>query len=199
MKSYLQELENNEAILLIYLANELPEADRAKVDGMLVSDPKLRNQLENLRQTQELGFAALASLDAMSRPPVAPIRAQNQVSQLVRRWVDKRKRAETAAFGPQRRMPWFRTAFAMAASLVIVCYIWAVYHTSPPQMTLNPLQPRELSVEERVALLQSSFEDSNTDDPNLHVAEVAAVTPADTEDLADTSAGSDSNYKGGEP
>src|SRR5580700_6077554 len=124
MKSYLQQLENHEAILLMYLANELPEADRTEVDEMLVADPKLRNELENLRQTQELAFDTLAALDAVSRPPVAPMRVQNQVSQLVHEWLDRRRRAEAIAGSPQRRIQWFRTAFATAASLVIVCYIW---------------------------------------------------------------------------
>ena len=50
MKSYLQHLESNEAVLLMYLGNELPEQDRVEVEAMLASDSRLRSELENLRK-----------------------------------------------------------------------------------------------------------------------------------------------------
>ena len=78
MKSYLQHLENNEAILLMYLGNELPDQDRVEVEEMLASDARLRAELENLRLTQQLAWDALGSLDAMTRPPMSPIAAQNR-------------------------------------------------------------------------------------------------------------------------
>ena len=40
MSNLLQQLENNEAILLMYLAGELPEPDRVEVEQMLVSNPR---------------------------------------------------------------------------------------------------------------------------------------------------------------
>jgi hypothetical protein len=68
-------------------------------------------------------------------------------------------------------------------------------HHAPPLISFdeqNPLNPdnisplppaRELSSQEKLALLANSLDDSASDEAsNLHVAEVAAVTPADSSD-----------------
>jgi len=52
MSNLLHELENNEAILLMYLAGELPEEDRVEVEQMLASDPALRAELAELAALQ---------------------------------------------------------------------------------------------------------------------------------------------------
>jgi anti-sigma-K factor RskA len=57
MSTLLTNLENNEAVLLMYLANELPAEDRAEVESMLQRDEQLRDQFDRIR-------AAYASLDA---------------------------------------------------------------------------------------------------------------------------------------
>ena len=48
MGDFLQQLENNEAVLLMYLAGELPDEDRAEVERMLASDGGLRATLAEL-------------------------------------------------------------------------------------------------------------------------------------------------------
>lgn len=57
MSTLLTNLENNEAVLLMYLANELPAEDRAEVESLLQRDEHLRQQYDAIR-------AAYASLDA---------------------------------------------------------------------------------------------------------------------------------------
>jgi len=52
MSNLLQQLENNEAILLMYLAGELPEPDRVEVEQMLVNDDALRAALSDLAALQ---------------------------------------------------------------------------------------------------------------------------------------------------
>ncbi|MGD0541228.1 MAG: hypothetical protein ABSB33_06915, partial [Tepidisphaeraceae bacterium] len=87
------------------------------------------------------------------------------------------------------------------AVLVVGYYIWAVYQPAklppPPPSSIvtdeyNPVNPddispvpqaRELSSQEKLALLANSLEDSASDEAsNLDVAQVAAVTPADSSD-----------------
>ncbi|MGD0770901.1 MAG: hypothetical protein ABSB42_22185 [Tepidisphaeraceae bacterium] len=206
MKSYLQHLENNEAILLMYLGNELPAQDRVEFEQMLASDGALRREMEIVRQTQQLAFDALSSLDAVTRPPLLPIVAQRRVSQLVREWADRRRRPVGMVSEAGRQMPWRRISIAAAASLLVGSYIWAVYHhlldprsisdNNPPvSVTPDPYfdgdalpnapQHRDLSNEEKVALLSIPLEDSTSDESNLHVAEVAAVIPSDAENSGD--------------
>lgn len=197
MKSYLQHLENNEAILLMYLGNELPEADRVEVEHMLASDSRLRAELENLRQTHQLAMDALESLDSIVRPPVPPLAAQQQVSRLVREWSDRQARSMSTLSAARRHFPWWRSSFAAAASLMIGYYIWAVYHTGDVKgLPAQHLPPHVLNDNEKLALLYNSFEISNSENSNLvdHVAEVASVVPTDADESTD--AGSDSNSTG---
>ncbi len=52
MPNLLEQLENNEeAVLLMYIAGELPDEDRAEVAQMLSTDRRLRDELEQLRAT----------------------------------------------------------------------------------------------------------------------------------------------------
>jgi hypothetical protein len=208
MKSYLQYLENNEAILLMYLAGELPAQDLQEVEQMLASDPSFRAELEMLRQTQALAYDSLESLDALTRPPVPPIVAMSQVSDLVHDWAERRRQPVELA-PPRQPIPWWRISTAAAAILVVGSYIWGVYHTltirgtpgdhsnvsmnapsdTPDPTDLDDYSPpqasRGLTDQEKVALLANSLEDSaSNDSSNLHVVEVAAVTSSDTENSA---------------
>lgn len=220
MTSYLQQLENNEAILLMYLAGELPESDRAEVEQMLGSDARLRADLAILRQTQELAFDALESLDELPRPRLATGDAENRVVQLVGEWARRRRGPGGSDSGWGKNIPWRRIGFAAAASLMLGYYIWLVYtrpfggglpspqgddqainspdQTPPEDEIPSSPAPRVLSSEEKVALLSSSLEESNSEDSNLHVAEVAAVVPSDAENGGDSSRGADLNT-GGNP
>jgi anti-sigma-K factor RskA len=195
MKSYLQHLDS-EAILLMYLGDELPAQDRAELERMLESDAALRRELEILRQTQQLAFDALGAVDAVTRPAVPVMVAQRRVSRFVREWADQRRRSAMRVSEPWLRLSWRRISLAAAAMLLVGCYIWAVYHHlltyKPPGREPTVLLPhRELSVDEKVALLSMPMEDSTSDESNLHVAEVAAATPSDAENFGDiNSAGS---------
>ncbi len=207
MKSYLQQLENNEAILLMYLADELPPDDRQEVEQMLASDPSLRAELEILRQTQELAFDALRSLDGMTRPVMMPMAAQRRVGDLIRRWINIHYKPADELVSSSRQLPWRRIGVAIAASLMIGFYIYTVYNQKlgpegggSNQPAFNgpndpfadnelPTLPqhRDLTSEEKLALLSIPLDDSATDESNLHVAEVASVTPADADFSSDGS------------
>jgi len=200
MKSFLQNLENNEAILLMYMADELPPADKLEVEQMLASDAALRGELEILRQTHQLAYDSLETLDSVTRPAAPAIVALGQVTRLIHQWAEGRRQPVVTVAVIHRPLPWLRISMSVAATLMIGYYIWAVYqptpmHRAPPLITMdepNPLNPdnitplpqaRELSSQEKVALLANSLEDSASDEAlNLHVAEVAAVIPADSSD-----------------
>ena len=63
MSSLLQQLENNEAVLLMYLADELPAEDRAEVEQMLATDAGMRAALESLRDVTRRVDEGLAAAD----------------------------------------------------------------------------------------------------------------------------------------
>lgn len=208
MTSSLQKLENNEAILLMYLAAELPPQDRAEVQQMLASDAGLRSELEILRQTQQLAYDTLETLDGATRSAVPRIVALGQISQLIHEWTELKRKPMDATAAVRPPMPWRRISLSAAAALLVSYYVWAVYHppvhnnNSPtiayrsdePYLAdsegINPLPPsRELTSREKVAILTNSLEDSASDETsNLHVAEVAAVMPVDGSDQNATGA-----------
>jgi hypothetical protein len=194
MKSYFHQFNDNEAILLMYLADELPPQDRAEVEQMLSADPALAKELENLREAHELTMNSLRSLDAATRSAVPEIVALRHVSEMIRDWADQKSQAELMpALAIQRPMPWRRISVAAAAAMMVGYYIWAVYQPirippSPPIAEVSDPYglgisdpappPRTLTDDEKLAVLSNSLDDSISDDSsNLHVAEVAAMIP----------------------
>jgi hypothetical protein len=73
MGSLLQQLENNEAVLLMYLADELPAEDRLEVEQLLARDAGLRAELERLRDMTDALTLALTDADGVgiAPPPIA--------------------------------------------------------------------------------------------------------------------------------
>src|SRR5450432_4455003 len=114
MKSLLQDLENNEAILLMYMADELPQADRLEVEQMLASDAALRGALEILRQTQQLAFDSLETLDSVTRPAAPPIVALGQTSRLIHQWAERRRQPVVQVARIPQPIPWRRIGVAVA-------------------------------------------------------------------------------------
>ena len=119
MSSLLHNLGSNEAVLLMYLADELPREDRAEVERMLSSDAALRADLDRLRGVDEMLSAATSADGSMSR-------AANEMA--VRRVLREMKRHQTelalrpvpAAPTPQRILPLWTVPFAAAAAALFL-------------------------------------------------------------------------------
>src|SRR5215212_1630903 len=88
MSTQLQQLENDQAVLLMYLAGELAGADRAEVDRRLAADAGLRAELDRLRETYHWLEAAMAQADAAAGPvpALAKAAAVRRVGRAVREW-----------------------------------------------------------------------------------------------------------------
>src|SRR5947207_11787048 len=127
MSSLLEQLENNEAILLMYLAGELPEADRLEVEQMLASDAGMRATLAELKSLHDGVGGALARADAaqiLSRREAAVRQVSRALSQSV---LTKTLGVINYAPGPRRRWPiaWLAYPIAAAAMLVIGMMIYS--------------------------------------------------------------------------
>lgn len=131
MDSLLQQLENNEAILLMYLADELPASDRVAVEQMLKNDANLAAELESLRRTQAGLEQSLRRADAGQPLPISQQAANRQVMRLVNQWVNQ-KLAREAAPKPMvivaHARRWWLYPIAAAAVLLLGFIFFTSYH-----------------------------------------------------------------------
>jgi hypothetical protein len=207
VKVDLEKLENNEAVLLMYLSGELSDEDRDEVEQMLASDAGLRTELESLRSAIEFSDQSLSDLDAHHRPAVPEALALRQIMRLMEDWSENRRQPVLTYSNdrPRRTIPWRKISYAMAASMLVVVYVWAGYRTKPPVRILPadwqfagslaqreyyseqpdeyayvpPANLRPVSSDEKLDLLASSLNDSSSDETsNLRVAQIAAVIPS---------------------
>jgi hypothetical protein len=124
----LEAMENNEVILMMFLAGELPPVDRQEVSQMLASDAMLRGELERLRKIQASLEQELAALDRSE--PIAPVdiavrrvgRAmrQRQVDLASQAARDRKPAAERAG------MPFWVYPSALAAAILVAFLIWVM-------------------------------------------------------------------------
>jgi hypothetical protein len=117
-----------QAVLLMYLADELPSDQRAAVAQALEKDAALRAQLEDLRQLEEQAFGALSMADVVdSRPAADEAHVRRVVRELRRQQVELAARpAPTTAPTLRRHWPrWAYPAAAVAAAIFIVLGLFA--------------------------------------------------------------------------
>ena len=123
----LDQLENNDAVLLMYLADELPAEDRAEVERMLSVDAGLRAELERLRAASAWVAEQINREDRSTRLPASQAAAVRRVGRSMRQW-----HARHLAEAPARpaapvqglRYPWWAYPLAAAASVVIAFLVW---------------------------------------------------------------------------
>jgi hypothetical protein len=127
MSSLLHQLENNEAVLLMYLAGELPPEDCAEVEQHLAADAGLRAELERLRQTNDALTVTLSAADgvgirAADHEAARLAAAVRRVSRaMVQFQLEQRQRAETPAEElPVRKLRLPRWAYPFAAAAMIL-------------------------------------------------------------------------------
>jgi len=124
MASHVQQLEN-EALLLMYLADELPAEDRAEVDQMLATDAMLRAELQRVSAAMAGYTAAMDALDAVTHDPVSEPVAVRQIGRVMAQWNADRA-AQPVEAPPVRamRVRWFWYPAAAAAIVLIAMIAW---------------------------------------------------------------------------
>jgi hypothetical protein len=121
----LQQLENNESVLLMYLADELPPDDRAEVEQLLARDANLRAEFDRLREAHDRFLADMRGLDRATRLSVPESTGVRRVALAMRRWQAEREaRPPVQRSRPELRYPWWAYPAAAAASVVIAFLVW---------------------------------------------------------------------------
>src|SRR5688572_32911208 len=123
MRSLLEHLDSPDAVLMMYLADELPTEDRARVERILADDAAMRDELDRLRAAQESVDGALAGADAARPLPGSEAAGVRQVGRMIRHWqVERLTRAAGAhdRNAPRAlRFPYWSYPLAAAAAVTL--------------------------------------------------------------------------------
>jgi hypothetical protein len=139
MKPLLQQLEN-ESLLLLYMAGELPPEDRDELEIMLQRDGGLRAQLEALRAAHESSFGAIASLDA-AEPLQSVEPAMRSIHRSMRQWwIDQMARPQQAP-AARSMMPVLAWSVGTAVAALLVFCIWWGFRGGDGNPRLADTQP----------------------------------------------------------
>jgi anti-sigma factor RsiW len=192
MPSLLQHLENNEAVLLMYLADELPADDRMEVDHMLAVDPALRAELEELRTAQAAVVGALDELDKSQPPPLSQAVAVRQVSRVMNQWkVDRLARQPNTAPYSRLRFPWWVYPSASAAAIILAILVWWGMKSEAPVDLARDTQQQEQTdryrdadpgVQQLMMLADSVADSRDANGPGLGDAEDQASALRQSDD-----------------
>jgi hypothetical protein len=171
----IEKLENNEQILLMYLAGELPTADHQEVEQMLRSDVALRRDMVGLQLAQQQVADGLERLDSLSslpaRPEILARKIGNQWRQSQARAIAARKTHSQA--GQPRSWRWFYPT-ALAAGVAIVGMLWLSQQAEQSQRELAHVREKET-----VPHLPAADSDA---DAQLLISSLAAPSEADPMD-----------------
>jgi hypothetical protein len=131
----IEKLENNEQILMMYLAGELPAEDCAEVEQMLASEGPLRRDLGQLQALHARMEEGLGRLDEQSPMPVSGAFAARQVGRAIRQKLAQPKAAPAAAVAERQvRTWWWLYPSVAAASIAIVAMVWLDRQATPTSM-----------------------------------------------------------------
>jgi anti-sigma factor RsiW len=125
MTPSIQQLDD-QAILLLYLTDELTPDDRAAVEARLAAEENLRAELDNLRSAHDSVARGLAALDAQQplRAGVEP--AQRDLVRQIKQWQTRRLAGANAGANrtARRRGMYWLVPFCGAAAALFAVIIW---------------------------------------------------------------------------
>ena len=159
MRSLLSQLDSDEAMLLMYLADELPQQDRVQVARMLEQDGGLRAQLETMRalmQSTEQGLAGAVRVDDIS----AERAIRNAISAMRVRTAEMRRDEDAVERDEGWRMPGWAYPVAAAAILLIA---FSVYLASMDQKQVQTAKALSLPYLDAPPLVEPISADAETE------------------------------------
>lgn len=122
MNSLLHELQNNEAILLMYLANELPAQDRAEVEHMLDRDDTLRLELAVIQDAYTGYHQTMRRVDAAT-PPASATAAARALGDAIRAEEPDATSVDDHE-EHRRRIHWIVYPISAAAAIAFGMFLW---------------------------------------------------------------------------
>jgi anti-sigma factor RsiW len=184
MGSILEQLDQ-ESVVLMYVAGELPAEDAAEVVRRLAADPKLAEELE--RVTASLAFCegALSADDEATRLPMSAETAVRRMSRAMKQWQVDRLTKKTMQPGSRQpfRLPVWSYPVGVAVAVIVAMLIWA---RALPDAGQNQLTPEQLAqIHQKTAeQFQQDWESSFSQEIEAQDLLASRELPNDPEDFA---------------
>ncbi len=180
MKSLLHTLTDNEAVLLMYLFDELPADDRAEVEEMLLTDSALRAEFEQLKHTHAAVDDAMKRSDETLTSWRSEASVRRSTYGLFEQWNTRRllKQAAAVERSPSKLRWVVYAGTAAVAALVAVTYVWVLnndgqFHSLPGDPLIAMVSPSDGDS------LASSFEDKESFEIGDGLSDARAIDSSD--------------------
>src|SRR5687767_10023709 len=135
MQTLLNQLESDEALLMMYAAGELSAEDRAQVEQRLAIEPALREQLDAVRELTGSVDDAIGRIDSGARLPVSEGVAVRKVTRVMRQWqIDRMAPPPVEEPEDELRFPWWSYPLATAAAILLAFIVWWGQQDGPPEL-----------------------------------------------------------------
>lgn len=137
---------DHESLLMAYVLDELPPAEREAFELRVAAEPALSADLARLRAAHARLYAALEQDDATLRLPTSEAVAVRRVSREIRQWVTRRAALPAAPAARGRwRVPLWSYPAATAVALIVGFLVWSSRQEVGP-MPASPEARREMEV-----------------------------------------------------
>jgi len=128
MANILEQLESDQAVLLMYLADELSRSDRAQVDHRLSSEEKLRAELAAITADYAAVTEAMDRMDVQTPVRISADAAAGRVGRMMRQWTTGRLARPVMIIEPKKMpLPWWCYPLVSAACIAIAVTVWSIY------------------------------------------------------------------------
>jgi anti-sigma factor RsiW len=125
MASLIHELENNEALLLMYLTGELPAEDCIEVEQMLAADGGMRAELVRIESAYQGAMDVLTKLDSDQSAVPAENHAIRQAMRAMKQWQVDRLARQPMVIAPARlKIHTWMYPVGVVAALLIGTIAW---------------------------------------------------------------------------
>ncbi len=183
----IETLTDDSQILLLYLADELPEADRSLIDRRRLAEPALAGELDRLGSIQQHIESTIAQADNASASQVNV----NAVARSVGRAMRQRM-AEPRLVLPVKRVPlekkvrpWLMPS-ALAAAVLVASLVWMNRHHEEraPSARTDPTPLPVVAQDENLDLFRLSFDSPNPELANALNANSSKKETAPQDDVS---------------
>jgi hypothetical protein len=192
-----EKLKDNQALLLMYIADELSPPDRAQVEARLKVDEVLQAQLEELHSAHETFLEAMGWLDSTT-PPISEQTAGARAGRAIRQWSVERLARPALSTARKFAVPTWVYPMAVAAAIIVAVTLSVERYeqnlgSTPPANSLADNSDGRFDdtpttdASDATAAADSAepdlFDDAPSTEPALDKAEGAIAAIPSTEDV----------------